>query len=153
MDKFEHPPSEIAPKVEQETTSLFDQQPPIQQQQQLPPPPSQQLQLQQEQQQQQQEQRQHNIVDIQKVNNLVLKYPELKDAITQAMLLQLIKYGDISEKDIEKIHQTGEQKVPFIVKKYKYLSKNAHTKSDKFTVDKINAWENMIPSNAVIATF
>ena len=48
----------------------------------------------------------------------------------------------------------GEQQKSFTLKKYKYLSESAHSKSHKFTkIEKIEDWENVIPSNAVIATF
>ena len=64
--------------------------------------------------------------DIEKLKELIKKYPELKDGITTILLSQLIKRGTVDRKDIDDIKRFIPEK-SYIEKSYTFLKPNEKT--------------------------
>ena len=92
---------------------------------------------------------------MQEINQLIRKFPELKDVIVNALLGELIKSRNYSKQDIEKIKEMYSESKPFVVKAYQY-SKPVQMKPALQPLKKAKSiydYENFIPPNSVTARF
>ena len=60
-------------------------------------------------------------VDIEKLKELMLKYPELKEGISNVLLSELIKKGTVDKKDIDEIKRFIPDEKPYTQKTYSWL--------------------------------
>ena len=61
-------------------------------------------------------------VDTEKLKDLIKKYPELKEGVSNVLLSELIKKGTVTKRDIEDIKQFMPEQQRYSQKSYTYLS-------------------------------
>ena len=91
------------------------------------------------------------------IQDLISKYPELKDVIVNALLSEMIKNRNFKKEDIEAIKRMYDSGKPFIAKfEYRKPTKVTIVKPfniKSYQVTNIMDYENLIPSSATITRF